>query len=301
MALLLSGCAGVPETQQSRDAAPAMDVPVELTDVPFHPQQRFQCGPAALATVLQWSGVDVGPDDLVSDVYVPARKGSLQPEMLATARRHGRAPYLLAPEFGAIVAELRAGHPVLVLQNLSWSWFPRWHYAVVVGFDPDRQYVILRSGFAERHRVPLALFERTWRRGGHWAVVVTAPETIPATARELPWLQTLLAFERAGDPVAAGRGWEAATERWPDSAGAWIGLGNHRVLEGDYGAAVAAFERLLSLRPGYPPALNNLAYALARMGHYEDAEIYAEQAVMTDPENPAYHETLTDIRRDWRP
>jgi hypothetical protein len=294
----MAGCATPPQTQQLRDASPdVIAQSVELSGVPFYPQRRYQCGPAALATVLQWSGVDVTPEALVPQVFVPARRGSLQPEMLATARRHGRAPYVLAPEPGAIIAELQAGHPVLVLQNLAFNWAPRWHYAVVIGFDPDREELILRSGTTDRHRIPLALFERTWRRADYWAVVVTVAERPPATAEELPWLRTVLALEQT-DIAAAGRGWQAAVERWPDSVGAWIGLGNHRFHAGDLAAAVAAFEALLSRRPGHAPALNNLAHALARMGRHAEAETYAEQAVANDLGNPLYRETLAGIRRD---
>ena len=42
---------------------------VELTQTPFFPQQSHQCGPAALATALGASGVDVTPDDLVPQTY----------------------------------------------------------------------------------------------------------------------------------------------------------------------------------------------------------------------------------------
>src|SRR3546814_2318796 len=31
---------------------------VELSEVPFFPQEDYYCGPAALATVLAWGGVD---------------------------------------------------------------------------------------------------------------------------------------------------------------------------------------------------------------------------------------------------
>src|SRR5215212_8494513 len=88
----LAGCAPlVPQTMGLRTEWPAgVAQRVELTAVPFFPQEDYQCGPAALATVLKHSGVDVTPDPLVSQVFLPARQGSLQLEMLAAARRYGR-------------------------------------------------------------------------------------------------------------------------------------------------------------------------------------------------------------------
>ena len=51
---LLGGCAGLaPQTTQLRyTLPPALHEYVELKQVPFFPQTEYQCGPAALATVL---------------------------------------------------------------------------------------------------------------------------------------------------------------------------------------------------------------------------------------------------------
>ena len=91
-AFALSGCASSwPQTAELSAKRP-QDLParLELADVPFFPQVEYQCGPAALATALASSGVAVTPGDLVSQVYIPARKGSLQIEMMAAARRRGQ-------------------------------------------------------------------------------------------------------------------------------------------------------------------------------------------------------------------
>ena len=142
--MLLGGCAAnVP--------FPTNVTPIELTDVPFFPQTEYQCGPAALATILAHEGVPVDADGLVGAVYVEGLRGSLQPELLGATRRNARIPYVLEPEPSALFAELGAGRPVLVLQNLGIERVPVWHYAVVVGFDRDSDRMILRSG-AERRR-----------------------------------------------------------------------------------------------------------------------------------------------------
>ena len=91
--LLLSGCASSWQTDKLRSEPPAALPPLhELTQTPFYPQQQYQCGPAALATVLNHYAVGATPDDLVSQVYVPGREGSLQIEMVAAARQHELEP-----------------------------------------------------------------------------------------------------------------------------------------------------------------------------------------------------------------
>src|SRR5690606_25051344 len=106
-AVLLGGCASmVPQTMALREAWPSR-VPqrVELAEVPFFPQDEFQCGPAALATALVHSGIAVSPEALVEQVWVPARRGSLQLEMLAAPRRHGRVSFRLEPKFADLLRE----------------------------------------------------------------------------------------------------------------------------------------------------------------------------------------------------
>ncbi|MFZ3159744.1 MAG: PA2778 family cysteine peptidase, partial [Rhodoferax sp.] len=136
--LLISGCA-TPQVA-TLDASWPQDIParVELTQVPFFPQEAFECGPAALAMVAHAAGVRVSPETLVDQVYLPGRQGSLQPEMLAAARRQGLLAYPLKPRIEAVLREVAAGKPVLVFQNLAFSIYPVWHYAVVMGFDRER-------------------------------------------------------------------------------------------------------------------------------------------------------------------
>ncbi|MFP5440933.1 MAG: PA2778 family cysteine peptidase [Gammaproteobacteria bacterium] len=222
--VLLAGCASRPGRQVLRDA----DTAVELKQVPFFAQQEFQCGPAALATVLQADDVAITPEQLVPEIYVPGRKGSLQAELLAATRRHGRIPYVLPPALAPVLAELRAGRPVLVLQNLGLRRWPLWHYAVLVGFDPGNESFLLRSGEKSRLQVSARAFLASWERGDHWAMVVTSPSTLPASADATRWLQAVAPFESTGRFAEASAGYEVATTRWPHDAAAWTALGNVR-------------------------------------------------------------------------
>lgn len=297
-ALLLSGCAGTLQSSGLLRGPPAgLTQPVELSQVPFFPQQRYQCGPAALATALSWSGASVSPDELVPEVYLPARRGSLQLELAAAARRHGRVPYPLAGEVATLLREVEAGHPVLVLENLGLSWYPRWHYAVIVGFDLSRDLIVLRSGMQRREGLSLEVFERIWRRGGSWAITVTVPEDLPQTAAELPYLRAVLPFEETAQWRTAARAYAAAHRRWPHSIGAAMGLGNSRYALHDYPAAAEAFRSLLAEHPGYGPALNNLAETLAATGDLVSAEAYARAAVEAGgDEQGVYRQTLRSIQ-----
>ena len=109
---LLTGCAQlVPQTIGLRSGWPA-DVPraLELREVPFFPQTQYDCGPAALAMILDAAGAQVVPDDLIEQVYLPARRGSLQVEMLTAPRRHGLVGWQIPAHYDALLRELAAGY-----------------------------------------------------------------------------------------------------------------------------------------------------------------------------------------------
>ena len=270
----------------------------ELDAVPFHPQERYQCGPAALLTVLEHSGVTTEMQTLVDRVYLPAARGSLQVEMLAAARRAGRIPWRVEGGLAALATELNAGRPVLVMQNLGVGWWPRWHYAVVIGLDEDR--VVLRSGTERRRLTPVSTFVRTWRRSGEWAVVALRPDEFPATLDRDRWFRALVAVEAAGQTELAAAAWASAVRRWPDAAVARFGHANSLFALGRLDEAEAGFRELLAERPGLAAARNNLAEVLLEQGRLAEAEAEAERALRDAGEDPALageiRDTLARVR-----
>jgi tetratricopeptide (TPR) repeat protein len=251
---------------------------VELDGTPFFPQTEFACGPAALATVLGAAGVPANPQTLGAEVFLPARKGALQTEMLAGARRHGAVAVLLPPSLEALVREIAAGTPVVVLQNLGLSFAPLWHYAVAVGFDLDAEELLLRSGTTRREAISLRTFEHTWARGGHWAFVAVTPGQLPTSAREQEVVDALVGFERIAEPVAAARAFEGALDRWPANLALAIGLGNSLFAAGRLQPAEAAFAAAAQ-RHDSAAAWNNLARTRLALGRAEAAREAALHAV----------------------
>ncbi len=252
---------------------------VELTATPFFAQATHQCGPAALATVLNASGARVTPEQLVPQIYLPGRRGSLQLELIAAARRHQRIPYVLSPDANALFAELDAGHPVLVLQDLGVGPLHVWHYAVVVGYQSSGQMMLLRSGTTERLEMPYADFIRSWRKSKQWAMVTLAGHTLPATADAARYVASIVPLEALGELAVARDAYAAALVRWPDNLVASFGLATTEYRLGHLSAAGAGYERVLRLSPGNPSALNNLAEVMLGLGCATRAVSYADAAL----------------------
>ncbi len=237
---------------------------VTLLDVPFFPQTEFDCGPAALATVLAYSGVHVDYEELVDRVYLPARRGSLQAEMLAAARSQGRIAYRLQRSSAAVFTELASGRPVLVFENLGLNIYPVWHYAVVTGYEAGGSNLIQHSGQHETFQQPIRRWQRSWRRAGRWAVVIFEPGELPATDDPDGWIRAVADFEAGASPGQAREAWSVTTKRWPKQAMAWLGLGNAEAAMENYAASEQAFQQALMLEPEYLTARFNLAMLALR-------------------------------------
>ncbi len=294
--LLLSACAGPSRLAQLPAEMPGR---VELTATPFHPQTEHQCGPAALATVLGAAGHSVDPAALAAEVYLPGRQGSLQPELAAAVRARGLLAYEAGPSVSDLLAEVAAGRPALVLQQLGAGPWPYWHYAVVIGYDKARGQVLLRSGTDERAVMRASSFESTWDRGGRWGLVLLEPGTLPARPDPARYMSAAAALETARNPAAAKAAYEAAEKLWPREPLPRLGLGNVAAAAGDWVDAERWYRAVLADDPSQAAALNNRAEALVRLGCTDAARLALQEGAVhvaaDDPLQPVLQQTMRDL------
>lgn len=292
--LVTAACSRLTPTEWS-EVPERLPVRHEIEAVAFYPQEKYQCGPAALAMALEWSGVPISPDTLTPQVYTPARKGSLQSAIIGAARRYGRIAY---PIYGreALLSEVAAGHPVIVLQNLGLSWYPVWHYALVIGYDLPGGRIVLHSGTTPQKPVPLGLFRATWAGSDNWGLLILPPDKLPATAEASAYIAAVIGLEQAEQFRAAAKGYSAALKRWPDNLAAYIGLGNSRYALGELYAAEQALLEASRRFPNEGAVFNNLAQILLETNQYQAAESAARRAVeLGGPMADVFRQTLEDI------
>ncbi|WP_417565792.1 PA2778 family cysteine peptidase [Marinobacter sp.] len=283
---LLAGCASTPQWPAPDNGTSRHSLPeqIVLEDVPFFPQERYQCGPASLAMMLNSQGLETNPDVLKELVYIPGREGSLQIEMVAAARSHGMLVYPLNGEFESMLAEVAAGNPVLVMQNLRFGWWPQWHFAVVIGYDAEQSDVILHTDTRERQPVALEVFANTWGRADNWSVVILPPDQVPATAKPLRFLQSAHDLETTGRTTAAAMAYRTAETTWPDQPAAIMARGNLAWQLGMHTEATGHFLRAANRFPEFAEGWNNLAFALEETGCTANATEAAQCAAALAPE-----------------
>ncbi|MCY1284617.1 hypothetical protein D9M68_456750 [compost metagenome] len=196
---LLAGCAAQPLSPKLR----AVPERVELSGVPFFAQNAYQSAPASMAALLTQQGEVVTPGMIEHELQLPQKEASLQEGLAATARKHGLLVYPLDNQLDGLLEQVAAGNPVLVHMREGFGWMPGWRYALLIGYDRKNQQVLLRQGHQRRAQMSFSAFQSSWDEAGNWAVLLQAPNQLPASVERTRWLKAADELAAAGQANAA--------------------------------------------------------------------------------------------------
>ncbi len=297
LALILTACA-TSQVKDLRQHTPQVPRFKELSQVPYYSQTRYFCGPATVATVMAHLGQTRPLEEIGEKVYLPGRRGSLQTDVVSALRRYGYLVYRLEPRLTHLIQEINAGRPIIVLQNLSLQMAPRWHYAVVIGYDLDREKLILRSGKRQRLLTPFNVFTRTWKRSDYWAIVVLKPGDLPVDAEPLAYFEAVSGLEQTQQWQAAHTAYLPAIHRWPDHHIPHTGIATALYHLNRLPEAERHYQHALRLKPDAADIHNNLASLLLKQKKGRAARTHAQKAVQLGGKNlSVYQRTLAQIEK----
>ena len=258
--------------------------------VPFVSPRSDLCGSTSIEMISSyWQSTTsyvprLSRHELDGRTLIPAKGGTLQVELVATARANGLLVYPLTPTFDALFSELGKQHPVIVLVNRGYSWYPLWHYAPVTGFDRENQTILMHFSDRANEALPIATFAALWKRSANWGVLLLPPGHLPASASSKTFLRSAYELEKIGMIDDAIIAYQSALLRWPEDIDILFALANAYYYSHQLTDAEQSYRKLLSLEPGHPLALNNLADLLCRTGRSNDALRLLREAVTDDIE-----------------
>jgi len=244
-----------------------------LKDVPYYAAAGQQGAPAALAMLLGGSGVQAAPVELAPLVY-DRRAGEVTTAAVRGALpRFGRVGWVLRSKQLDldVVQQVQAGHPVLLLLR-SGLVLKEWRYAVLVGVDPSSNSFVLRSAGEQRQVLGYAELLAAWKDSGYWALLALRPGDLPEGAAAADWTAAAAQMEAAGKTEAALQAYGAVTERWPNEAQAWLGMGHGYYALHNLRGATVAYHNAAKLWPNSAAAHNGLAQALVDRQCADQAE-----------------------------
>jgi tetratricopeptide (TPR) repeat protein len=267
----------------------------KIMTVPFIKQSKNHCAPASLLMIFESLGKKTDLRLLSSQMITPGANGTYSTDLISSIRRQG----MLGVEVNNLenlLVEINAGNPVLVFQNLGFSFYPRWHYAVALGYELKGPDVILHSGTDKYLKTDMRLFERTWELAGNWGLVVIAPGKLSATGTELAHASSASGLERIGKLAEAQISYESILAKWPKSLPAMMGLGNIKYAEKNFKQSMSYLKQATQYHPESSMAWHNLAIAQGVARKMEAARISAKMALKlaSASEQVAFKENLKD-------
>ena len=130
-----------------------------IEDVPFFPQEKYQCGPASLAAVLNFWGVTLSPEEVGSDIFSPSARGTLDQDMVFYAQNRGLKANRYRGSLEDLTEKVNSGYPLIVLVDRGSLIYQQNHFMVIVGYNPNG--IIAHSGTKARKSIPLRSFFRS--------------------------------------------------------------------------------------------------------------------------------------------
>ncbi|NUT78169.1 peptidase C39 family protein [Pseudomonas sp. C1C7] len=199
----LAGCAGSVSPQIKR-----LPERVELSGR-FYRGVANQSGPQVLASMLSQQGIVITPGLLEKSLHVPGGEAQLQQNIQNVAREYGMVVYPLDNNLPALLTQVAAGFPVMVRFTEGTALWSEPRYAILSGYNRQKQTVLLRAGMEQRLMMSFGSFESAFKDAGGWAVLIQSPTQIPAEVDRQRWLKAANDLAQAGREQAAAQARQA--------------------------------------------------------------------------------------------
>jgi len=164
--VLISSCITAQQIPQTYD----MHV---INNVPFFPQEDYQCGPASLASVLTYWNIHTEPDEIGRDIFSKSARGTLTIDMMLYAQKKGLYVQQFKGSSEALRNYLDSGYPLIVLVDYGISLFQMNHFMVVTGYRNSS--VIVHSGRFQNKLIPEKDFLASWKKTDYWSLLIKKP------------------------------------------------------------------------------------------------------------------------------
>lgn len=165
----LMGAGGVTPSKEVIDR-------VTLKGIPHVAQLPNYCGPAALSSLFTFWGKSVSQNVIGQKVYDRRYGATNGADLLLFAREEGFSAYTYFSSLQDLKAQLRAGYPVMILQEMSLK-DDRGHFRVVIGYnDQTRSFQVRDTNYSEVRSLSYDEFDETWAPFGRWSLLVCPKE-----------------------------------------------------------------------------------------------------------------------------
>jgi ABC-type bacteriocin/lantibiotic exporter with double-glycine peptidase domain len=180
MLFIFVGCTTNPQGIVPSHLAPITSGKIE--NVHFYPQLAYQCGPASLAGVLNFHGIEVMPDQIAVEIFRPDIGATVTMDMVLYARKKGVSAKWYSGSGNDIRRAIDAGVPLIIMVDFGVANISKYHYMVVIGYDPDG--IIANTGKEHEKRIRWKKFLPRWDRANRWTLRIEPMLSDPSNKSE---------------------------------------------------------------------------------------------------------------------
>ena len=142
-----------------------------IQNVPFYPQEEYQCGPASLAGVLNHWNINVSPQEIASEIYSKSARGTMNIDMVLYVEKIGLKARQYRGSFEDVKTKIDSGYPLIVLVDEGFLIYQKNHFMVVIGYGGEG--IFANSGREQGKFIPTKEFLRSWKRTKFWTLFIT--------------------------------------------------------------------------------------------------------------------------------
>jgi len=165
----ITGCA----QKESAPESSATDYNfVVVENVPFVKQKDKFCGPAAMASVMQFYGRNIDQDEIAREVYIPELNGALISDMENFARANGYATETTNGNMESLKSLIDNHLPIILLVDKGKWKVSVPHYYVVYGYNERKGTVLLHSGFESEQEISVDKLDSEWKKMNRLMLVI---------------------------------------------------------------------------------------------------------------------------------
>ncbi|MGB7293720.1 MAG: C39 family peptidase [Thermodesulfobacteriota bacterium] len=143
-----------------------------IRNVPFVRQRDKFCGPAAMASVMNFYGQNVSQDEIAKEVYSPELKGALISDMENFAREMGYNASTVNGDENTLISLVDEGIPSIILVDLGIWVVSVPHYYVVYGYNESKETFIINTGFTSSKEINFKDLDKEWEKMNRLMLIV---------------------------------------------------------------------------------------------------------------------------------
>lgn len=266
LCFLLAGCASLP-TRPAYGPSPAVGEGLFLAEAPPVEQRAYQCGPAALESVLRYWGAEADASALADSLSSSRHaRGVLNIALAQQMKDRGFWTQMESSDLAQLREWVRRGVPPVITLHVGRFGMPLYHFVVITGFDSRQDLFYLNAGRSGVESLGADQLDARWKRAGRWALIVCPPERVAWPLNGGQAAEMGLLFEKRGDLESAQRWYQIAAEQEPGNPAVQFNLANVELKRGRLEAARARYEKLSSRHPAWMALQNNLAWTRLSLG-----------------------------------